>query len=154
MTIEEDIAFLERVPMLQRLGAGALRILAIGAESYSVGAEQVLFVAGDSADCAYVVQQGSFLIQPDAPNEPETVAEPGALLGETALLIESPRRETVTARVDSIVLRISRTMFHKMLESNAEAAQRLRDIYASRNDQFTRELQRVRDVLARGTGPQ
>jgi N-formylglutamate amidohydrolase len=56
--------------------------------------------------------------------------------------------------VDSIVLRISRTMFHKMLESNAEAAQRLRDIYASRNDQFTRELQRVRDVLARGTGPQ
>jgi CRP-like cAMP-binding protein len=154
MTIEDDIAFLERVPMLQRLGAGALRILAIGAESYSVGTGQVLFVAGDSADCAYVVQQGSFSVQPDAPNEPESVAEPGALLGETALLIESPRRETVTARVDSIVLRISRAMFHKMLESNAEAAQRLRDMYASRSDQFARDLQRVRDVLARGTGPQ
>jgi CRP-like cAMP-binding protein len=154
MTIEDDIAFLERVPMLQRLGAGALRILAIGSESYSVEAEQVLFGVGDSADCAYVVQQGSFSVQPDAPNEPETVAEPGALLGETALLIESPRRETVLARVDSIVLRISRAMFHKMLESNAEAAQRLRDIYASRSEQWTRELQQVRDMLARGTGPQ
>jgi hypothetical protein len=33
MTIEDDIAFLGRVPVLQRLGAGALRILAIGAES-------------------------------------------------------------------------------------------------------------------------
>src|ERR1700751_3586772 len=102
MTIEDDIAFLDRVPMLQRLGAGALRILAIGAESYSVAAEQGLYVVGDSADCAYVVQQGSFSVQPDVPNEPETVAEPGALLGETALLIESPRRETATARVDSI----------------------------------------------------
>jgi len=27
MTIEDDIAFLERVPILRRLGAGALRIL-------------------------------------------------------------------------------------------------------------------------------
>jgi len=30
MTIEDDIAFLERVPIFRRLGAGGLRILAIG----------------------------------------------------------------------------------------------------------------------------
>ena len=33
MTIEDDIAFLSQVPVLRRLGAPALRILAIGAES-------------------------------------------------------------------------------------------------------------------------
>jgi CRP-like cAMP-binding protein len=154
MTIDDDIAFLERVPMLQRLGTSALRIIAIGAESYSVEAEQVLFAAGDGADCAYVVQHGSFALRPDSPNEPEAVAEAGALLGETALLIEAPRRETATARVDSIVLRVSRAMFQKMLKTNPEAAQQLRDVYASRSDQLTRDLQRVRDMLARGTGPQ
>ena len=48
MTIEDDIAFLERVPILRRLGAGALRILAIGAESYTVEEGQVtVFVAVD-----------------------------------------------------------------------------------------------------------
>ena len=154
MSIDDDIAFLERVPVLQRLGTNALRIIAIGAESYSVEAEQVLFTAGDGADCAYVVQQGSFALRPDIPNEPESVAEPGALLGESALLIEAPRRETATARVDSIVLRISRAMFQKMLETNPEAAQRLRDLYASRSERLTHDLERVRDMLARGAGPQ
>jgi len=64
MTIEDDIAFLQQVPILGRLGTDALRILAIGAESYSVGADQVLFTAGDAADCAYVIQQGSFTLKP------------------------------------------------------------------------------------------
>ena len=50
MTIEDDIAFLERVPILRRLGAPALRMLAIGAESRDLGPGEVLFHAGDPAD--------------------------------------------------------------------------------------------------------
>jgi CRP-like cAMP-binding protein len=154
MTIEDDIAFLEQVPLLKRLGTGALRILAIGTESYSVQAGEVLFSPGEPADCAYVVQQGSFALKPERPSEPELIAEPGTLLGETALLVESPRLETATAREDSIVLRISRAMFVKMLESNPEAAQRLRELFAARAEQSAREMENVRDKLARGTGPQ
>jgi CRP-like cAMP-binding protein len=154
MTIEDDIAFLGRVPMLQRLGAGALRILAIGAESYSVETGQQLFAAGDSADCAYVVEQGSFVLTPESPTDPETIAETASLVGESALLIESPRRATATAREDSIVLRISRAMFLKMLESNAEAAQRLREIFAARADQSARDMEKVQAMLLRDTGPQ
>jgi len=65
MTIEDDIAFLERIPVLRRLGAPALRILAIGAEGYRVDQGQVLFNAGDVADGAYAVQQGSFTLRPE-----------------------------------------------------------------------------------------
>jgi CRP-like cAMP-binding protein len=154
MTIEDDIAFLQRVPMLRQLGAGALRILAIGAESYSVEAGRVLFAPGDAADCAYVVQRGSFVVTPESPTETETIAETGSLLGETALLIESPRRATVSAQEDSIVLRISRAMFVKMLESNPEAAQRLRELLAASANQLAGELEKVQAMLARGTGPQ
>ncbi len=154
MSIDDDIAFLERVPMLAELGGNALRILAIGAESYSVGEGETLFAPGQSADCAYVVQQGSFAVKPEVANGMESIAEPGTLLGETALLIETPRRATATARQDSIVLRISRAMFLKMLESNPEAAQRLRTLFASRADQLAREFEKVHAMLARGTGPQ
>ena len=66
MSIDDDIAFLERVPMLAELGASALRIVAIGAESFSLRGGKSLFAAGESADCAYVVQQGSFVVQPEA----------------------------------------------------------------------------------------
>jgi len=154
MTIEDDIAFLERVPVLRRLGAPALRILAIGAESYSVDAGQVLFVAGEPADCAYVIQRGTFTLRPERPRDGEVTAEPGTLLGESALLAETQRPATATAREDAIVLRISRAMFLKMLESYPEAAQRLREIIAARADQWTREMENVRAALVRGAGPQ
>ena len=153
MTIEDDIAFLERVPTLRRLGSGALRILAIGAESYTVESGQLLFAAGEPADCAYVILQGSFSLRPERPGEDDVVAEPGTLLGEAALLAETRRPATATARQDAVVLRISRAMFLKMLESFPDAAQRLRELVASRADQWTREIENVRAALTRGTGP-
>jgi len=154
MTIEDDIAFLERVPALRRLGAPALRILAIGAESYSLEAGQLLFAAGEPADCAYVIQRGSFHLKPERPRDGEAIAEPGALLGESALVRETRRPATATAREDSIVLRISRAMFLKMLENYPDAAQRLRELIAARADQWADEMENVRAALARGTGPQ
>ncbi len=154
MTIEDDIAFLERVPILRRLGAGALRILAIGAESYTVDDGQVLFNAGDAADCAYIVQQGSFILNSGRLNEPDVVAGAATLLGESALLAETVRPATAIAREPSVVLRISRAMFLKMLESFPDAAQRLRELIATRADQWAREMENVRAALARGTCPQ
>jgi CRP-like cAMP-binding protein len=154
MTIEDDIAFLERVPILRRLGGGALRILAIGAESYTVEEGQVLFNVGDTADCAYIVQHGSFLLNSGRLNEPEIIAGTATLLGESALLAETIRPATAVAREPSLVLRISRAMFLKMLESFPDAAQRLRELIATRADQWAREMENVRAALARGTGPQ
>ena len=55
MGIEDDIAFIERVPTLRMLGRTALRILAIGAESRYVHQGDVLFHAGDATDCGYVI---------------------------------------------------------------------------------------------------
>ena len=153
MTIEDDIAFLERVPILHRLGAGALRILAIGAESYSVAAGQLLFEAGEAADCAYIVQRGSFELAAANARHGGVVAGPGTLLGETALLAETLRPATATAREDSTVVRLSRTMFLKMLESYPDAAQGVRDLIAARSEQWAADLDRVRAVLARGPGP-
>jgi CRP-like cAMP-binding protein len=146
MTIEDDIAFLETILLLRRLGPSALRILAIGAEGYRLERGQVLFTAGDAADCAYAIQEGSFALKPE--REAEIIAGPGTLLGESALLAETTRPATATAREPSAVLRISRTMFRKMLEGYPEAAHRLREVIAARADQWARDMENVRDALA------
>jgi CRP-like cAMP-binding protein len=153
MTIEDDIAFLERIPIFRRLGSGALRIVAIGAESYSVEAGQVLFTVGETADGGYIIQRGSFSLSTERGNESEVVAGPGTLLGETALIAETKRPATARAREDSVVLRISRSMFLRMLEGYPDAAQRLRELLASRADQWSRDVENVRAALARG-GPE
>jgi CRP-like cAMP-binding protein len=53
------------------------------------------------------------------------------------------------------VLRISRSMFLRMLEGYPDAAQRLRDLLASRADQWARDIENVRAALAGdGSEPQ
>jgi CRP-like cAMP-binding protein len=154
MTIEDDIAFLERIAILRQLGAPALRILAIGAENYRVDQGQILFAAGEATDGAYIVQEGSFTLLPEAGGEAAVVAGPGTLLGESALLAETRRPATATARENAMVLRISRAMFLKMLESYPDAAERLREIIAARTNDWARDMENIRAALVADDKPQ
>jgi CRP-like cAMP-binding protein len=147
MTIDDDIAFLERVAILRRLGTPALRVIAIGAESYRLEPGQILFRAGESADSAYVVQDGSLDLELERGSEARLVAGPATLLGESALLVETKRPATAIARESSTVLRISRAMFLKMLESYPDAAERLREVIAARADASARDIENVRAAL-------
>ena len=63
MSIEDDVALLERVPTLRLLGTAALRMLAIGSEQRDFARGDLLFKAGDDADAGFVVQRGSFRIE-------------------------------------------------------------------------------------------
>ena len=149
MSIEDDIAFLERVPTLSLLGREALRILAIGAESRYVHDGDVLFREGEIADAGYVVQEGSFTLASDDSRggvAPVTVG-PGALLGELALLTETVRLATATATEPSAVIRIPRKLFLKMLEGYPDAARRLREVIASRTREAMQDIASVRPVF-------
>jgi CRP-like cAMP-binding protein len=148
MTIEDDIAFLERVPALAILGRDALRILAIGSENRYIHEGVSLFGEGEDADGAYVVQEGSFeLVSEKNRNIAPTTVGPGALIGEIALLAETNRPVTAIAREPSTVVRIPRQLFMKMLESDPDAALRMRDSLAARTHQATSEFAKVRATL-------
>ena len=145
MTIEDDIAFFERVPTLNLLGRAALRILAIGVESRYVHSGEVLFRAGDEADCGFVIQEGSFRLATTASaNGRSVTVGPGTLLGELALLTGTRRPATATALEPSTVLCIPRPLFMKMLEGYPDAAQRLREILAQRIEESAREIESLR----------
>jgi CRP-like cAMP-binding protein len=146
MTIEDDIAFFERVPTLSMLGRQALRILAIGAETRYIHGGEVLFNAGDEADGGFVVQEGRFNLSSPEEGRDVTVG-PFTLLGEVALFTETKRPATATALEPSTVLLIPRPLFIKMLDSFPDAARKLRDILANRLDQSSREIGNVRAAL-------
>ena len=149
MSIEDDIAFLQGVPALAVLGRDALRILAIGTENRYVHEGVTLFGEGEQADGAYVVQEGSFdLVKRD--NGAATVVGPGALIGEVALISETRRPVSAVAREPSSVVRIPRQLFLKVLESDPDAALRMRDALAARVNQTATEFARVRAGLAGG----
>ena len=146
MAIDDDIAFLERVPTLGLLGRPALRILAIGAETRHVHGGEVLFNAGDEAEGGFVVQAGRFQLSPSEDGKDLTVG-PCTLLGEVALFAETKRPATAKALEPATVLIIPRPLFIRMLDSFPDAARKLRETLAGRLDQATREIVNVRDFL-------
>ena len=146
MAIDDDIAFLERVPTLGLLGRPALRILEIGAETRHVHGGEVLFNAGDEAEGGFVVQAGRFQLSSSEDGKDLTVG-PCTLLGEVALFAETKRPATAKALEPATVLIIPRPLFIRMLDSFPDAARKLRETLAGRLDQATREIVNVRDFL-------
>jgi CRP-like cAMP-binding protein len=147
MSIEDEIAFLSSVPVLARLGDGALRSIAIAAETYAMRRGDVLFTTGETADGAFVIQEGTVSLQSERGEE--TVVGPGTLLGETALLAETKRPATATAREACKAMRISRATFLKVLASYPDAARSLRELIAARTDQAARDMDSIRSTLTR-----
>jgi CRP-like cAMP-binding protein len=148
MAIEDDIAFFERVPSLSVLGKQALRVLAIGAETRHLPSGSVLFYAGELVDGGYIVQNGSLVLEQANPaHGEEYTVGPGALLGEVALLTDTISPVTAIAREPTVLIRISRSLFRKMLEGYPGAAKRLRDAMAERVDSWTRDLTAMKGAL-------
>ena len=150
MTLEDDIAFFEKVPTLAALGRQALRVLAIGADTKQLANGAVLHYAGEIAEGAYLVQQGSLLLEPDTFSEGrEYIVGPGTLIGELALITEMRVPATAIAKEPTVLIRIPRSLFRKMLEGYPDAAEKLRDILSSRLTTWTRDLAGVRRRLDR-----
>jgi CRP-like cAMP-binding protein len=149
MGLEDDIAFFERVPTLAVLGKQALRVLAIGAEIRHLQSGAVLFYAGELADGGYIVQEGSMLVEPEASQGREYTVGPGTMLGELALLTDTTSAVTAIAREPTVLVRISRGLFRKMLEGYPAAALRLRDEMAGRVDSWSQDLGSVQKKLER-----
>jgi CRP-like cAMP-binding protein len=137
MSIEDDVALLERVPTLRVLGTTALRMLAIGSEQRGCTRNSVLFRAGDEADAGFVVQRGAFRIEDGGAS---IVAGPGALIGELALINAMRRPSTAIALEDSSVIRVARSLFQRVLESDPAAARRLRDEFVKRTSQIASDI--------------
>ena len=142
MSIEDDVVLLDRIPTLRLLGNTALRMLAIGSEQRDVPRGEHLFKQGDDADSGFVVQRGAFRIDDGA--GAEMTVGPGTLIGELALVVAMRRPASALALEYSSVIRISRSLFQRVLESDPDAARRLRDAFAARASQI------ASDILAAG----
>jgi CRP-like cAMP-binding protein len=138
MSIEDDVALLERVPTLRLLGADSLRMVAIGSEQRNFARGDTLFTQGDDADSGFVVQRGAFRVDDGA--GAETVAGPGTLIGELALIVPMRRPSNAIAIENSSVIRVARSLFQRVLESDPAAARRLRDEFAARSSQIASDI--------------
>jgi CRP-like cAMP-binding protein len=142
MALEDDIGLLDRLPTLHALGGDALRILAISSEQIRLEDGEVLFEEGERADGGYVVIAGAIQLQSsrDRTDDDIMIARPGALIGETALVVDTARPATAIAIEPTAVLKIVRGTFLRVLEGEPRAAEALRRVIAERVEAALNDL--------------
>src|SRR5271170_7638489 len=112
MSLESDVRRMSGTRPFNMLPREALQLLAFSCERRQLKAGQTLFAAGEPADGAYFLLEGEIALSADG--EERRVA-PGALIGETALIVDVMRGAGARASVDSTLLRLSRDTFRRVL---------------------------------------
>jgi CRP-like cAMP-binding protein len=125
MALKDDIKLLSSVPLFSGLSLDQLRLIAFGAERAFVPEGDILFQAGDSADCAYLVASGRIILTTQNRSGEQIVvtsASAGTLLSELAMISQVDRKYLATAKQNTELLRISRNLFMRLLEEYPEVA--------------------------------
>ena len=145
MSIESDIAVLRQISLLANLPTEQLRLIAFGAVRLELAQGQILFREGGKALSGYVVLAGSLeLTTNQAGRHPiVTTCEPGSLVGELALFVETRRPATAIALERTEVLEVERKVVLRMLREHPELALRLRDMLTDRLTATVNELSHV-----------
>lgn len=145
MTLDDDISRLSRTRPFNLLPRDALQLIAFSAEKQKLAANQQLFEEGDPADLGYFVLSGSIALSVrNHKGERTRVVGVGALIGENAIMAEVARPSTARAKENSVVLRISRPIFHRVLGEFPKEAARIRAGLAARTRKLSRSLEELR----------
>ncbi|MET0747254.1 MAG: cyclic nucleotide-binding domain-containing protein [Rhizobium sp.] len=149
MALSDDIRLFSQLPLFQGMDDDQLRLIAFGADRRHIAAGQTLFRERSPAECAYVVAAGRFeLTTLDAKGAAQVAAtvEAGTLLSELALVTLVERKYTAVALEDATVIRITRALFHRLIEEYPDAAK----LIESRvRDNFNRMVQQASAMLHR-----
>ncbi len=146
MALDDDIRNLARNPTLAALEPDALRQLAVSAETRILRNGEVLFRRDEPSDGGYVLVSGLIALEPSDQGETARLVRPPALIGDMALIAKTRRPVTATAREPTAVLKISRTLFHRILNESPRSAERLKRVLSDRLLEFLRELDAVTKI--------
>ncbi|RDJ09645.1 cyclic nucleotide-binding domain-containing protein [Rhizobium grahamii] len=138
MALNDDIRLLSQLPLFHGMSEDQLRLIAFGADRRVISAGQMLFREGSPAESAYVILAGGVELSRtgrDGQPEVQNTVGPGTLLSELALITLVERKFTAIATEDTSIIRITRSLFHRLIEEYPDAARlietRIRDNIAA-----------------------
>ena len=124
LDVYQEAEQLRKVPMFSKLEASKLKLLAFTSEAVEFHDQDILFTVNDPSDSAYVIMSGEVEILVDTEDGMVPVVTRGKneLIGEMAVLTNSPRSATLRAKGLVKTLRISDDAFLKMLSESPDVA--------------------------------
>ncbi|MCH8176624.1 MAG: Crp/Fnr family transcriptional regulator [Proteobacteria bacterium] len=145
LDLVQETDLLRKIPMFAKLNASKLKLLAFTSELVIYEDGEVIFFAGDQADCAYVIMEGSVdvVTETDTGTLVALTLEQNQLFGELALLSNAPRSATLKASGKVTVMKITEEMFLKLVCENADLAL---DVMRQLSDKLAKSHHQVEDL--------
>lgn len=142
MSLEQEVELIRQFPIFSKIQPAMQKLLCFSSERLTYDAGQVMFNAGDAAEAAYIIIEGSVEISVPTPSGPIIVNTLGKneILGEIAIFGDVPRTATAKAITKLETLKISKDMFVKVIRENPDAAVELIKILAGRLANTTSQL--------------
>ena len=124
LDLVQETDLLRNIPMFAKLNASKLKLLAFTSELVVYEPGDIVFYAGDPADCAYVIVEGAVdvVTETDKGTLVALTLHENQLIGELALLSNAPRSATLKASGKVRLMKISAEMFLKLLCENSDLA--------------------------------
>ena len=125
--LNDEIALMAALPFFADFERDALRLIAFSADTRIVRAGDVLFRRGEPADSAFLMLSGTVALDAADDGAPtKAVFGRGTMLGQTALIAETQRPATAVMREPGAILKITRTLMLRVLDTYPELALNLR----------------------------
>ena len=142
MALDDDIRLFSQIPLFRLLEPEALRLLAFSAETKLLRAGDVLVRLPQGFEGGHLLVKGSLAIfdNPDQIGAAKQIARAPALVGELSLIAATDFVGSIVAREPSTILRISRGVFHRVLQEYPGSAAAIRDALLDRLKSISGEL--------------
>jgi CRP-like cAMP-binding protein len=139
--LSDEIDLLAALPFFADFERDALKLLAFSADTRILRAGDVLFRKNDLADAGFLMLSGTIIFE-DAEGSPlNTAFGRGCLINQTALLAQIRRPATATMRESGAVLKITRLLMKRVLDTYPATAVKLRARLTSQVEQIVDEVQ-------------
>lgn len=127
MALDDDIRILSGVALFEGFAPDQLRLLAFGAERLDFQRGEIVFREGDKAEAAFILAEGTIELFRERQGKQVSVGtlEPGALIGEYALITITQRPASAVAAGGVSLLKVDRRSFRRILEEYPDLAVRL-----------------------------
>lgn len=151
MLLKDEVEMLRRITLFSGLPPPKLKLLAFTSDRVMYSADEALFHQGDSGDAAYVILSGKADVLVNTAGGPLKLAEVerNSIVGEIAILCNTPRTATVRTTTPLEALRIRKEDFLKLLADFPDMAVEIMRVLADRLTQTTAELSDARARLER-----
>ncbi len=145
MSVRADSQTLLQIPIFRDCDTVPLQILAFAAERQEFASGEDLITQGKKARAAFVILSGQAKIKSEG--EEVAMAEPGAFLGEVAMLGNGTYSVTATASGPVETARFTHELFLRVVKEYPEFGRQVLQNMGDKLEGHLRELEGIRVML-------